>query len=481
VNAEVASAVILVSHWLLAIGLSLRVILRRAPIGISMAWIAVMFSVPFLGAGLYLLVGEKRLGRRRAARVAAGADVLAQWQTVLRQDPAGREGIDREALALADLADRVFGYPALAGNDIELFDAAAAVFDALVADIDTATRHCHLAFYIWYDAGRVGDVVKALERAARRGVSCRAIGDALGSKAFLHGDAIVRLRAAGVEFQVALPTGPVRSLFARADLRNHRKIVVIDGRVAYVGSQNLVDPRFFMQGAGAGEWIDAMVRLTGPTVQALDTVFEHDWSIESGHGFVAPAAEGSISGLSNGPVIQIAPSGPGAQPQALQQLLLTAIYAARRELIVTTPYFVPDESILLALCSAAQRGVDVTLIVPAHNDSRLVRYASAAHFDDLLAAGVRVELFNGGLLHTKSMTIDGATSVFGSVNLDMRSLWLNFEISLLVYDIGFTGRLRALQQRYLGDSERVDAARWRQRPRWRRLLEDTIRLLGPVL
>jgi len=175
------------------------------------------------------------------------------------------------------------------------------------------------------------------------------------------------------------------------------------------------------------------------------------------------------------------PSGPDLRPEAIHQLLLTAIYSARHDLVMTTPYFVPEESMLTALLSAALRGVDVTLIVPARNDSLLVRYASVAHFDDLMSAGARIALFNGGLLHTKSLTIDGSTSVFGSVNLDMRSLWLNFEISLLVYDPDFTGRLRTLRDVYLADSRMLDLASWRRRPAWCRFTEDACRLLGPLL
>jgi len=480
-NLDAFTAIGLVIHWLLAIGLSLRVITRRAPIGVSMAWIAVMFSVPLLGAGAYLLVGEKRFGRGRVARMAAGAEVLTHWRDDPSREPIAGAHLSAEARPIAAMAEHVFGFPPEPGNELVLHDTADAFFDALIDDIDASRRSCHLAFYIWHDAGRVRDVVDALIRAAQRGVHCRALGDALGSNAFLHGQAIARLRAAGIPFQAALPTGWARSLWSRVDLRNHRKIVVIDGRVAYTGSQNLVDPRFFMQDAGAGEWVDAMVRLTGPAVRRLDSVFGHDWTVETGQPVQPWEATVSDGITMPGSPIQVAPSGPGARPQALQQLLLTAIYASRRELMVTTPYFVPDDSILLALCSAAQRGVETTLIIPAHNDSRLVRFASSAQFDDLLSAGVGIALFRGGLLHTKSITIDGAISFFGSVNLDMRSLWLNFEISLVVYDDEFTRRLRALQRRYLSDSERMDLAVWRRRPRWRRLVEDAVRLLGPVL
>jgi cardiolipin synthase A/B len=142
---------------------------------------------------------------------------------------------------------------------------------------------------------------------------------------------------------------------------------------------------------------------------------------------------------------------------------------------------VPDDSILTALRTAALRGVAVTLIMPARNDSLLVRHASVAHYDELMTAGVKIALFDGGLLHTKSLTVDGEISLFGSVNLDMRSLWLNFEISLLVYDRDFTGRLRALQESYLADSEPVDLATWRLRPARKRFIANTCRLLGPLI
>ncbi len=470
------STTILVAHWVIVIGLSLRVITRRSPVGVSVAWIAVMFSVPFVGVALYLLFGESRLGRRRVARTAVSLEAVRRWQVGLRQPDA-----ETATAPLDRLAERVLGFPALTGNDIALLDNFHAIFDAIVADIDRAREKCHLSFYIWHEGGRTIDVVNALLRAARRGVQCRALADAMGSKRFLAGDLARQLRKGGVEFRAILTTGPVRAFFSRADLRNHRKIVVIDDRVAYTGSQNLVDPRFFMQQSDAGEWVDAMVRLTGPAVVALDGVFELDWSVESGSAFEPPAVSAAASAPLPGLAVQVVPSGPDLGPAAIQRLLLTAIYAARRELVMTTPYFVPDDSMLTALISAALRGVDVTLIVPARNNSLLVRHASAANFDDLLSVGIRIALFKGGLLHTKSLAIDGETSIFGSVNLDMRSLWLNSEISLFVYDAGFTDRLQALQNRYLADSDLLDLAAWRRRPRWRRLTEDAFRLLGPLL
>ena len=475
------STAILVGHWLIVIGLSLRVISLRSPVGVASAWLVILFSVPLVGAILYLLFGEKRLGRARAARTKAHVPGLQAWQRGLSHASVDSIAAMPVAGALANLAQGLYGFPPQPGQSVTLLDNYPAIFDAIVADIDRARARCHLAFYIWHGEGRTLDVVEALVRAAQRGVKCRAMADALGSKAFLQGPHLQRLREAGVQFEISLPMGRIPSLRSRADLRNHRKIVVIDEDVAYTGSQNLVDPRFFKQESGAGQWVDAMARISGPAVSSLDGVFELDWSVETGKPFEAPEPALVDPAEKSGMILQVVPSGPDLQPEGIHQLLLTAIYNARSEIVMTTPYFVPDESFILALQAAVQRGARVTLIVPAHNDSVLVRHASVASFDTLMEAGVNIALFKGGLLHTKSMAIDGQISLFGSVNFDMRSLWLNFEISLLVYDAEFCSRLRVLQNSYLDDSEILTLAEWRRRPRWRKFVEDAFRLLGPVL
>jgi cardiolipin synthase len=407
---------------------------------------------------------------------------MERWQSSLL--PSGdRSALPAQASCLDRHAEKVLGFPTSIGNRIELLHGCDAIFDALVDEIDRARSKIHMSFYIWHEGGRSDDVVDALIRAAGRGVECKALADAMGSKTFLAGRQVERLREAGVDLVAALPTGPLRTLFVRADLRNHRKIVEIDDQVAFTGSQNLVDPRFFKQESGVGQWVDAMVRISGPCASSLGGVFELDWVVETGRHFEPPgySTAETVPSSSPGAAIQVIPSGPDLHPEAIHQLLLTAIYGARKELVMTTPYFVPEESMITALISAALRGVDVTLIVPANNDSVMVRYASAAHYDDLISAGVRIALFNGGLLHTKSLAIDGETSIFGSVNLDIRSLWLNFEISLFVYDPGFTARLRSLQDSYIADSDQLELHTWRQRSPWRRFIENAVRLVGPLL
>lgn len=471
-------------HLALQFGLAFRVIMRRRSVGESLAWILVVFVFPLIGPLVYLLIGELRLGSRRAKRFVELYPPIADWLKELNQ----RFQVDwarlgEECLPLAQLGRRSLGLPTLPGNAYELLGDWQQVFDRLVEDIDAAEKTCHLEFYIWQPGGRAADVAEALIRAEQRGVTCRILVDAMGSRTFLRSEVAERLRVAGVEIIAALPGGLLRLPLKRFDLRLHRKIVVIDGSIAYTGSLNLVDPRYFKRDADVGQWIDAMVRLEGPAVEALAITFLADWYVESEYeleqlretgGAIEQRAKGNSA-------VQVLPSGPAYRTESIEQILVMAIYAARRELVLTTPYFVPSEALRMALESAARRGVKVILIVPAKVDSRLVRYASHAFQGDLLRAGVRIARFNGGLLHTKSVTIDGEMSLFGSLNLDPRSLRLNFEISLGIYDRAFTSELRDLQQSYLNKSELIDLQRWSTRPTSQRVAENCARLLGPLL
>lgn len=332
------------------------------------------------------------------------------------------------------------------------------------------------------ERGLADEVGDALLRAADRGVICRILLDDVGSRSFLRGKMVRKLREGGIHVVAALRAGWFRSLFVRFDLRLHRKIVVIDGTIAYTGSQNMVDPDSFKQDSGVGQWVDAMVRLQGPCVEALAEVFLGDWELESPQ---LPQVLAKTSGRHHlksvgTSVVQVVPSGPLLSNDAIQKILLMAFYSARRELVLTTPYFVPDDALAVALSSAARRGVEVTLIVPARVDSKLVDLASQSAFGDLEAAGIRIARFEGGLLHTKSITIDGQFSFFGSLNLDQRSLSLNFEVTLVTYDSNFTGRLRQLQEDYLAKCSIADSLDDR-RSMGHRLVENTARLIGPLL
>ncbi len=326
-------------------------------------------------------------------------------------------------------------------------------------------------------------MLEAVIRAAQRGVSCRLLIDALGARPWWKGRQPQRLRDVGVELRAALPVGLFRTFVGRTDLRVHRKIVVVDGRLAWTGSMNLVDPRFFKKESGVGQWVDAMVRLKGAVVAPLAATMIGDWILETGESLADLVASAGLQlvqpqGQAD---IQVIASGPGQTDDGLLQMILGLINSAQQELVMTTPYLVPDESLLRAIRGAAARGVRVTLIVPEKVDSLLTRYAARSYYDDLLDVGVNIHLFRGGLLHTKSIMMDRAISMWGTVNLDMRSLWINYEVSLFVYDPVFASELSALQQSYIADSEEINPVEWSARGFPQRFVEDTMRLLSPLL
>lgn len=481
------SSLFLVTIHVVIVGcIGVRVIMRRAARGIALSWLLLVATFPYIGALLYLLVGERRIGRARAHgldelradfRGIAGAMIPADFAAI------DWSGLPSAAQALDRLGRSLVGGATVRGNRFELLSDTQAILASIVRDVDSARSSVLMEFYIWNEGGAADDVLEAVIRAAGRGVQCRLLVDAMGARPWWKGNQPRRLRDAGVQLHAALPVGLLRTFVGRTDLRLHRKIVVIDGVTAWTGSMNLVDPRYFKQDSGVGEWVDAMVRLEGPVVNPLAATQIGDWALETrepvqplidtvGLGRVQP------TGTAN---IQVVPSGPGETGDGLLQMLLGLINAAQRELVLTTPYLVPDDAVIVALRGAAGRGVAVTLVLPEKVDSFLTRYASRSFYDDLLEAGVVIQLYRGGLLHTKSMSVDDTMSMFGTVNLDMRSLWLNYEVALFVYQAEFAQALRGLQQTYIDQSVRVDAASWSARPIRERLLENTLRLFSPLL
>lgn len=475
---------IVLLHTALQLGIAVRVVMRRRPTGETLAWIMIVFALPLIGVLSYLLLGELRLGRRRARRFVELTQPIKHWLAgIPERSQADWSQLDEKYEQLATLCEQTVGVPALVGNQVELIGQWQDVFTRLLADIQAAQSTCHLEFYIWNNGGEADLVADALTRAAARGVTCRVLVDALGSRPFIKSDMAERLRKAGVDVRDALPGGLFRLPFVRFDLRLHRKIVVIDGRIAYTGSLNMVDPRYFKKDSGVGQWVDAMVRIEGPAVEALQITFLADWYVETDESLdkLQQMGDAIPQPRCGDCAVQVLPSGPGLLHNAVEQVLLTAIYAARKELVLTTPYFLPSDALGMALIAAARRGVKVILVIPKRVDSALVRFASGTFMGELLEAGVRIALFSGGLLHTKSVTIDASYCLFGSVNLDPRSLRLNFEILLAIYDVGFSQQLRDLQQQYIDNSKLMDLATHQSRPRAQQVVENFARLLGPLL
>ncbi|HRV81635.1 MAG TPA: cardiolipin synthase [Planctomycetota bacterium] len=478
------SSVFLVLHWSLALLLTARLMLKRKPIGESLAWLFVIYALPLAGAALYYGFGERRQGDKRIRRLKMLSGKLTQWQSdLVRVAHAPQElGLDLED-PIARFVEQATGYPPVLVHDWVLLDSFDAVFEALVRSIDEAQQYCHLEFYIWEPGGIIEEIHQALLRARARGVRVWILVDSIGSDDFLGSRHWRDLADAGCEMQVSMR---MRLLGGRWDLRNHRKLAIIDGKVGFTGSMNLVDPDRFKKESGVGRWVDAMVQLHGAGAHALHGVFLQDWFVEREHehadddSWAVDLVPGPSS-KSHNSAMQVLPSGPGIFSEAIHQVLMMAIYGAQTELIVSTPYFVPGDAILQAMISTAMRGVRVVLILPRKGDTKIARFAGASHYAELLDAGVEIAHFDGGLLHTKSLTVDGRLSIFGTVNLDMRSLWLNSEVTLLMYDAQFTAQLRNLQMQYLAQSEPLVAKDWEQRPRYLRALENMARLLGPMI
>ena len=263
----------------------------------------------------------------------------------------------------------------------------------------------------------------------------------------------------------------------------HRKLISIDDAIGYTGSMNLVDPQYFKQDAGVGEWVDIMLRMQGPVVPITGAIIALDWEMETGLSLTNIAAlnAGQVEVFAENSQVQVLPSGPYFEDDKIHQVLVSAVYLAQHSLILTTPYFVPDEVLSTAIKAASARGVRVQIILPAKNDSKMVDFASKAFFDELLVSGVEIYQYNNGLLHTKSIWIDDSICLVGTVNLDKRSFWLNFEVTLLIDNSPLVAELHQLQLSYIRHSHQVCLTEWRKRGRIQQFLESVFYLFNPLL
>ncbi len=467
-------------HVLVVALLGVRILLRphRQPESRA-AWLMVVIAAPFVGAVLYALLGETGIGRERTRRLREVAQALPPpCVGAAAHLPDAGEG---RAAPLFAVGYAISGYPAVSGNSAALMADSDATIASIVADIEAAAHSAHLLFYIWLDDGNGTRVAEALMRAARRGVACRAMVDDIGSRALVRGALWSRMREAGVMLRTALPVGNplVEMVRGRIDLRDHRKIVVIDNRITYCGSQNCADAAFLPKKKYA-PWVDAVMRFEGPIVQENQHLFALNWTGNGGDditGLLVASPDAPKPGFS----AQVIASGPTYSPSAVPELFATLIYAARRELIITTPYFVPVPELLSALCAAGHRGVATTIIFPARNDDAVVGAICRSHYAALLDARVRVFEFQPGLLHTKSLTLDGEVTLIGSANLDRRSFELNYENNILLHDAACTQQMRARQMAYRQQSREVTRAEVDAWPLRRRLLDNALSLFGPIL
>jgi cardiolipin synthase len=447
---------------------------RRSPAA-ARTWLLLILLVPVPGLIFYEVFGRFVLPRGRAALYLRFANQLKhakrQWRDRADVSPATAAAYS----TVADLAQALGDFPPQSGNQVTLLAQYEAALTCLVNDIDQARTHVHLLYYIFVPDAVGRRITLALVRAAQRGVACRVMMDSVGSKLGLRvlGPELV---SAGIEVTEVLPVGLLRAKAGRLDLRNHRKMAVIDGLIAYIGSQNLIN-------ADNGKGLtneELVVRLTGPVVGSLQVVFLADRYVELEHRigtddlFPAATARGSS-------MIQVLPSGPAYGHANFKLVAQALIHAARHRVFLTTPYFIPDEAFLECLQMAAARGVDVTLLVSRKSDNRMVSWAQQSFYEEVLAEGIKLYLYEPAFLHAKHLSVDDQVAVIGSSNLDIRSFWLNNEISVLIYDAAVATQLHAIEDAYLTHSTAISVEKWAQRNRVRQVIHNIARLADALL
>ncbi len=462
------------SEWAIRLAMLVVVPFRRTPAA-AKGWLLLIFFEPWVGLLLYVLIGRAKLPRWQREQLARVPGAMAGVVERLANDPNVFHPEVGPALSQAvTLAENLGQSPILGGNAVELLADYDGTIARLVADIDGATNHVHLLFYIFADDRATTAVIEALGRAAGRGVRCRVLADAIGSRSGLR-TLRPRLTALGVAVHEALPVSLYPWRKARLDLRNHRKIAVIDGRVGYTGSQNLVDAEFKV----GITYEDLMVRVTGPVVLELQYVFASDWFLETNEildgetDFPGPQIAGGVPA-------QALPSGPAFPTQNNQRLFVALVHGAARRVVLTTPYFIPDEPLLQAMQTAALRGAEVHLVVSERGDNAVVTLAQESYYEELLEAGVRVHQYKKNLLHAKHLSIDDSVAVIGTSNLDIRSFVLNAEVMLMLYDPGVAARLAAEEERYFGNCRLLTLAEWRRRSFGTKFAQNLARLLSPL-
>jgi cardiolipin synthase len=372
----------------------------------------------------------------------------------------------------------------LDGNRVTLLPDYGQSIKAMAAAIREAREFVNVEFYIMAKDEVTGELFEALQEAAGRGVTVRLLFDHIGTLRVAGYRKFLRwLRGSGIQWHRMLPILPFRGQWRRVDLRNHRKIVVVDGRVAFTGSQNLIEPGYRRRSSrrSGREWVELMARLEGPIVTALNAVFATDWYTETdellGRELFTPAPAPE-----SGPMTcQVVPSGPGFQAENNLRLFNTLIYSAVQRLTICSPYFVPDDSLLYAITTAAQRGVDVELFVSEQGDQFLVHHAQRSYYQGLLEAGVRIYLYPKPMvLHAKFFTVDDKVGVLGSSNMDMRSFSLNLEVSLMMLGDGIVPKLLEVADTYRKVSRELVLDEWKQRPRAERYVDNVCRLTATL-
>jgi len=449
----------------------------------SSAWLLLILFLPAVGLPLYWLIGSPYVHGRRFRIQARTNHMLAERTAHLPLAPLGSHP-SATLSGLLMLNRRLTGMPAVEGRAHALHDDPVVTYAAMAEAIDAAEHYVHVEFYILHWDRTTDRFFTALADAVARGVPVRLLMDHLGSRRYGDWHALQRrLSAVGIDWHLMMPIKPLQGRWRRPDLRNHRKLLVVDGEVAFLGSHNVIAAHYgSRRNLEIGRfWQDLSVELRGEVVLSVEAVFATDWFIETGEQIQPRRAVEPGSGRGDG-AMQVVPSGPGFPTEPNLRLFVGLFHMARRRVTITSPYFVPDESLLAAITTAAYRGVEVELFVGEEADQFVVGHAQRSYYRALLEAGVRIHLYPApAVLHAKYLTVDDEVGLIGSSNLDFRSFTLTYEAVLLGFDGDLVRMLQHNDEKYRAVSRELTLQEWLREPWRRRYLDNVCRLTAALM
>ena len=475
--------ILTIAHITIAVAAAVYIAANRKPSS-AIAWILAIVFIPYLGISFFLLIGNWRLPKHRRDKQAYVSKVF----------------IDRtEGLTLASHPDdwpdwlptivtlnrNLGALPMVGNNTAELYPVYRESIQAMADAIDTAEKYVYIEFFILVDDEWTAPIIEACERACERGVAVKVLSDHMAQFSYPNRrGTVARFKAMGADYLPMLPIQPLKKHYRRPDLRNHRKLVVVDGLVGFVGSQNLITDHYHKKkNIHRGlHWKELMCRIEGPAVREIEAVFVTDWYSESNELLLPAEGNVHLGDLVPDKLdMQMVPSGPSFENDNNLKLFVALFQNARRRISVTSPYFVPDESIQLALVTAGAKGLDVELFVCEASDQFMVYHAQRSYYEELLRAGVKIYAYSAPtILHAKHMTIDEDVSVIGSSNMDIRSLSLHMEMMMLVHGKDFCDRMREVEDSYRANSKQIHLEDWLKRPTREKVFDNLMRLTSAL-
>lgn len=475
---------IVIVGYFLALVMSLRVVLQRREPTATLAWILSVILVPYLGVLAYLIFGRKRLDRqvrkKKAHRVLIENNLEQEFADDHLDAASERESFPElqppEENLLARLSTRIGCRWPTTGNSVELLVDAEATYASIEAAIRSAKKHIHFQFYIFTPDNTGKRFRDLLIEKLKDGVAVRVLVDGVGS---FHLEPFMKpFVEAGGEYAEFLPVGNISRIW-HMNLRNHRKLVVVDGTIGFTGGVNIAD-EYTGRKKQVGFWRDTHIRIEGPAVRHLQEVFVEDWHFACGRKpktndwFVPVDTIGQER-------VHIIASGPDTDTQPIQRIFFAAVSSAKERVYLTTPYFIPDQAMLVALETAAMRGLDVRILLPHRSDAPLVLHAGRSYYQELIQSGVKIYEYQHGILHAKTMLVDDNWATVGSSNMDVRSFRLNFEINAIVYGKELNNQLAKVFRRDLRQSKTISLSDIENLSAGRRLAESFARILSPLL